>query len=166
MQRELDNSNHGEPHGFRLHLDPLGRLVLTEADGQQFVERRADPAFPISDPHTGISICDCEGHELHWIDSTAELSGDAGQLLEAELRRREFMPHIRRIIRMDAISEPSQWDVETDRGRTQFLLGSQEDVHRLDAQQAMIVDTHGIRYLIPDVRQLDAHSRRILERFL
>ncbi len=166
MQRELDTSDHAGPHGFRLHLDPLGRLVLTEADGRQFVDVEPIRAFPISDPRSGISICDGEGHELHWLDSTAELADDARQLLEAELRRREFMPHIRRIIRMDAISEPSQWDVETDRGRTQFLLGSQEDVHRLDAQQAMIVDTNGIRYLIPDVRQLDAHSRRILERFL
>jgi Domain of unknown function (DUF1854) len=166
MQRELDNSHHGDPRAFRLHLDALGRLVLTEADGRQFEDVEPIRAFPISAPHAGISICDCEGHELHWIDSTADLADDARHLLEAELRRREFMPHIRRIIRMDAIAEPSEWDVETDRGRTSFLLGSEEDVHRVDAQQAMIVDTNGIRYLIPNVRSLDAHSRRILERFL
>ena len=28
------------------------------------------------------------------------------------------------------------------------------------------IDTHGVRYLIPDTRALDGHSRRILERFL
>jgi hypothetical protein len=67
---------------------------------------------------------------------------------------------------MAAFSEPSEWVVETDRGKTTFLLGSEEDVHRLDGQRAIIVDTNGIRYLIPNVRSLDPHSRRILERYL
>jgi hypothetical protein len=30
----------------------------------------------------------------------------------------------------------------------------------------MIVDAHGVHYLIPDTRALDRHSRRILERYL
>jgi hypothetical protein len=30
----------------------------------------------------------------------------------------------------------------------------------------LITDAHGIRYLIPDVEALDAHSRRLLERYL
>lgn len=89
-----------------------------------------------------------------------------GEVLDADLRRREFTPIVTRIVHMSALTEPSRWDVETDRGRTQFLLGAEEDVHRLDEHRAIIMDTHGVRYLIPDIRALDAHSRRVMERFL
>jgi len=56
--------------------------------------------------------------------------------------------------------------VETDRGRTTFQLNSEDDVRRIEPDQASIVDTHGIRYLIMSVRELDGASRRILEYFL
>ena len=32
--------------------------------------------------------------------------------------------------------------------------------------RALVIDAHGIRYLIPDTRTLDATSRRLLERYL
>ena len=43
---------------------------------------------------------------------------------------------------------------------------SDNDVRRLGANRILLVDTHGIRYLIPDASRLDAASRRILERYL
>ena len=86
--------------------------------------------------------------------------------IEEELARREFVPVIRRILRVSAAVEPSEWDVETDRGPTSFVLDSEDDVHELDEYRALVTDAHGIRYLIPDVRRLDAHSRHLLERFL
>jgi hypothetical protein len=61
---------------------------------------------------------------------------------------------------------PSEWRVETARGATRFLLKSEDDVCPLDDHRALVTDANGIRYLIPDLRQLDATSRRLLERFL
>ena len=43
---------------------------------------------------------------------------------------------------------------------------SDNDVRRLGPNRILLVDTHGIRYLIPDTRRLDAVSRRILDRYL
>ena len=60
----------------------------------------------------------------------------------------------------------SEWEVETDRGVTTFLLGSDEDVYPLKGGRALITDSHGIRYLIDDLASMDAHSRRLLERYL
>jgi hypothetical protein len=62
--------------------------------------------------------------------------------------------------------EPSEWEVETDRGPTRFILNNEDDVRRLDDQRALVIDASGIRYLIPDLRSLDAASRRVLERYL
>jgi hypothetical protein len=165
MQRDYV-VNFPVPESFRLYHDALGRLVLTEADGGEHVDVEPARAFPISDPANRISIRDAQGHEIRWIESLAGLPPDVRAVLETDLRRREFMPVVRRILHMAAFTEPSQWDVETDRGRTQFLLGNEDDVHRLEGHRAVIIDTHGIRYLIPDTRALDGHSRRILERYL
>jgi hypothetical protein len=85
--------------------------------------------------------------------------------LELELSQREFVPVIRRIISATQ-HEPSDWSVETDRGPTEFQLNSEDDVRRLDPDQASIVDANGIRYLVTSVRGLDHGSRRILECFL
>ncbi len=40
------------------------------------------------------------------------------------------------------------------------------DVRRLENRRAMVIDAHGIHYLIPDTEALDRQSRRILERYL
>lgn len=151
---------------FELHYNAHGRLVLIDSSGRRFDDVEPIRAFPISEPDRGVSICDREGHELYWIERLSSLPPATREVLEAELSQREFIPVVRRIVRMAAFSEPSQWIVETDRGETQFLLGNEEDVHRIDAKRAMIVDTNGVRYLIADISALDAHSRRILERYL
>jgi hypothetical protein len=63
-------------------------------------------------------------------------------------------------------STPCQWDVETDRGRTQFEVDSDDDFRRLPDGVVIICDANGIRYRIPDETKLDASSRAILRRFL
>jgi hypothetical protein len=165
MQREFITA-FKEPAAFQLHHDALGRLVLTETDGREYVDVEPARAFPVSDPANRVSIRDAHGHEIRWIERLADLRPQVRTVLEADLHQREFTPIVTRILHMTAFTEPSHWDIETDRGRTQFLLGNEDDVHRLDSHRAVIIDTHGIRYLIPDTRALDSHSRRILERFL
>jgi hypothetical protein len=166
IARNGDADSHSPDAGFQLHHDALGRLVLTEADGREIVDVEPARGFPISDPENRISIRDHRGREIHWIERLADLPADVRSVLETDLHRREFVPIVKRIVHMAAFTEPSEWDVETDRGRVQFLLGNEEDVHRLEGHRAVIIDTHGIRYLIPDTRKLDGHSRRILERYL
>ena len=151
---------------FDLCRDALGRLAFIDADGWQHENVEPRRAFPISDADFGISICDAAGHELCWIERLSDVPPAIRTLLNAELSQREFMPIVRRIVRVAALSEPSKWIVETDRGRTEFLLESEEDVHRIDANRAMIVDKNRIRYLIADISAIDAHSRRILDRYL
>jgi hypothetical protein len=151
---------------FALSTDAWGRLVLTDAAGRQHVGVEPVRAFPVSAPAHGVSVCDADGREVLWIDRLDGLPPALSRLLEEELARREFVPVLRRIVGISAPSEPSEWEVETDRGPTRFLLNNEDDVHRLDGHRAMIKDVHGIRYLIPDTRALDAASRRLLERYL
>jgi uncharacterized protein DUF1854 len=150
----------------KLLFDPWGRLVLTEAGGRQHVGVEVVRAFPLSSPRRGLSVFDGDGRELAWIDDLDALPPELRRTIEEQLSRREFVPIIRRVHSISAAVEPSDWEVETDRGRTRFLLKSEEDVHPLSDDSALITDAHGIRYLIPDIRRLDPASRRLIERFL
>jgi hypothetical protein len=164
MTPEGSANGHAAPP-FTLGHDAWGRLVLTDADGRRHVGIEPVRAFPLSDPRHGVALCDADGREVVWIEDLDALPPPLRSQLEEELSRREFVPVIRRIVRVSAPVEPSEWDVETDHGRTHFVLNSEDDVNRLDDNRALVTDAHGIRYLIPDTRRLDAHSRRLLERY-
>jgi hypothetical protein len=166
MHRENGKNDLPAPGSFALAHDAWGQLVLTDGHGQRHVGVEPVRGFPISNPEQGISICNAEGHELFWIDNLDDLPPAVRRLLEEDLARREFKPVLRRIVKVSANTEPSEWQVETDRGPTRFVVNSEDDVRRLDGHRAMVIDAQGVRYLIPDTRALDAVSRRYLERFL
>jgi hypothetical protein len=159
------SSSNGE-WPYRLREDEAGRLVLTGPDGREVVGVEPVRAFPLSAPRRGISLTDPTGAEVHWVADLDELPPEARAPLERRLARYEFIPIILRVLSVSAAVEPSEWEVETDRGRAVFSLQSEEDVHQLSETRALITDAHGVRYLIPDVGRLDAGSRRWLERFL
>ncbi len=149
-----------------LSLDSWGRLVLTDEAGQKHAGVEVVRGFPISSPRRGIALLDPAGRELAWIEDLDAIEPATRQLLEAELPRREFIPNIQRVRHISGLVEPTEWLVETDRGEARFILSSEDDVRRLVGGRAIVIDAHGIRYLIADVDSLDAHSRRLLERYL
>ncbi len=160
------NAHTGSHGNFRLSSDATGQLVLVDAHGIEHVGVEPVRGFPISDPDRGISICDAEGRELVWIEDAVTLAPEARVALEQALARREFVPTIRRILAVPADTEPTEWEVETDRGPTRFQLNTADDVRRLGPNRALVIDAQGIRYLLSDIRQLDAASRRILDQYL
>lgn len=151
---------------FSLYRDTFGRLVLIDADGNRHTGVMAVRAFPIGAPEEGFALISSDGHELAWIDRLSELSGEQREIVEAELRSREFMPAISRIVAVSSFATPSTWTVETDRGRTRFILRGEEDIRRFGAQALLIADSHGIQFLVRDISALDRGSRRLLDRFL
>jgi Domain of unknown function (DUF1854) len=168
MEHDQDGAawHHAGGPGFELHRDAWGRLVLIDAEGRRHVGVDPVRSFPISEPDCWISICDADGREIEFIPAIADMPAPVRQILENELAQREFVPVIVRIVRVSSDISPSHWQVETDRGTTQFTLNSDDDVRRLGPHRALMIDTEGIRYLIPDTRSLDMASRRILERYL
>jgi hypothetical protein len=154
------------PLPFALAQDPWGRLVLTEPDGQKHVGVVPVRAFPIGRPNGWLVLCDAEGRELRCIEDVASLPQGLRDLLEGELARREFVPVIRRVRSVSSYLEPAEWEVDTDRGPTRFVLRTEDDVRRLGPYRALILDAQGVRYLVPDTRELDAYGRRAVERYL
>ena len=154
------------PGEFDLANDPWGRLVLIDSQGLRHEGVEPVRAFPLSDPERWVAICDATGAELAFIEDLKQLSPAVREVLDEALARRDFVPVVERIVRVAVDADPSEWEVITDRGITRFLLTSDDGLRRLGPFEAMLIDTHGTRYLISDIRRLDAASRRLLERFL
>ena len=150
---------------YQLHRDSFGRLIFTGSEGET-QEALPVRAFPIGAPDEGIALVDPHGHELAWIDRLDDLPTELHQLVESELASREFMPVIERIVDVSSFVTPSSWTVVTNRGETKLILKGEEDIRRLTPPALLIADSNGIQFLIRDRQALDAHSRKILDRFL
>lgn len=151
---------------MNLQRNTQGRLVLTTADGTQHEAVVPVRAYPISAPDCMISLVGADGHELAWLDALDQLDAPARKLVEEELRRREFMPEIKRLFGVSSFATPSTWDIETDRGRASLQLKGEEDIRRMGGGVMLIADAHGVQFMIRDVSALDRHSRKLLDRFL
>jgi hypothetical protein len=159
------NANGSAEPAASLEFDTHGRLVFMDVNNQRHVGVEIVRAFPLSAPSYGIAIRDADGNELFWIDDLNTIPTALRVQVEGALAVREFLPVIRRIVRVSWVVDPSEWEVETDRGRTNFLVGRGSDVRKLGQGSILVVDTNGIRYLIPEPSSLDAASVRYLEQF-
>jgi hypothetical protein len=152
---------------FELTRNAFGRLVFTSADGFEVHEGVVPVrAFPIAAPDLGLALVDHDGRELAWIDSMSTLPDGTRRLIEEELASREFLPEIKRIRQVSSFATPSTWQVDTDRGDTEFVLKGEEDIRRVAQSTLLIADSHGIQFLIRDLHSLDKASKKILDRFL
>jgi hypothetical protein len=151
---------------FNLRRDAFGKLVLTNAEGEEFVGVAPVRSFPVQAPTKGISLVRDGGKEVAWIDDLEAMPADIRALVTEELEGREFMPEILSIKGVSSFATPSTWTVKTDRGDTEFVLKGEEDIRRLGAYSLLIADSHGIHFLIRDMFAIDKGSRKILDRFL
>ena len=151
---------------FQLHCNAFGQLVFTGADGIERVDVAPARAFPITANREGIALLDRDGHELAWIPRLDDLPAETRRLVDAEFAGREFMPEIQRVRSVSGYETPCIWRVATNRGETTFVLHAEEDIRRLSATTLLIVDDRGIQFLIRNTQDLDAASRKILDRFL
>lgn len=149
-----------------LKRNAFGRLVLVDQEGVEHVGVNPVRAHPLSAPDEGLSLIGQDGHELVWIARLSQLPQEQRQLIEEDLAAREFSPTVLRIKAVSTFATPSQWTVETDRGETQFILKTEEDIRRLGEGRLLISSSHGIPFMVPDRFSLDRGSKRILERFL
>lgn len=151
---------------FELSRNPLGQLVMRLPQGTVHSAVVPVRAFPLGAPDEGLSILSAEGRELVWVPRLDALPAAARALVDEELAVREFVPEILRLSAVSTFSTPSIWSVETDRGATQFILKSEEDIRRLSRSTLLIASGQGVQYMVRDRNALDRVSRKLLDRFL
>jgi hypothetical protein len=155
--------NHVGEWQFTLSRDPWNHLQLQDASGTVYRDVAVVPLFPVATPKEWISILSSDGEELICLRDLMGLGEADRRLLEEELAYREFVPQIQRVLWVSGTQEPCEWEVETNFGRTRFVLNSEEDVRRVSAWTVHFVDANGGRYRVDDVRVLDTRSRGFVE---
>lgn len=151
---------------IQLRRDAFGKLVFTNAEGENVVGVIPVRAFPIQAPTRGISLVRDGGKEVAWIDDLADQPEAIRSLITEELEGREFIPEILTIKEVSSFATPCTWYVTTDRGETEFVLKVDEDIRRVGETSLLIADSHGINFLVRDMFRIDKGSRKILDRFL
>jgi hypothetical protein len=154
------------PVSHRLQRDAFGRLVFIDESGVEHVGVVPVQAFPIDAPGENVSLVGADGHELAFIAQLSGLDSDTRALVQEEIAQRDFLPVIERLVGVSTFATPSSWQVQTDRGVTVFVLKGEEDIRRLRGGGLLITDSHGVTYRVTDMRALDRHSRKLLDRFL
>lgn len=153
-------------HELHFHHDGWGRLIATMPDGTVHTDVEPVRCFPWTSPNEAIALVAADGHELVNIPTLAALSPETRTILEHDLSQREFVPKISRITKSSGPWPPCTWTVITDRGETVVKIDSEDDVRKIGQRGALVADSDGVRFLIPDTSQLDATSLRHLRRLL
>ncbi|MHB8970561.1 MAG: DUF1854 domain-containing protein [Pirellulaceae bacterium] len=152
--------------GYDLFRDESSQLVFVDDTGQRHVGVIPLRTFPISEPEGCISLLAEPGREIAFFDSLNSLPERAATLMRRELACREFVPVIRRIVSLTEDSDLPRWQLETDRGDTDVQVHIDDGLRRLGEHGLLVVDIHGLRFLIPHTAELDAASRGVLDRYL
>lgn len=151
---------------IHFHHDDWGQLTVTLPDGTVHHDVEPVRCFPWTSPQESIALVGSDGHEITNIPTLTALSPEARAMLERDLSQREFVPKISRITKSSGPWPPCTWNVLTDRGETVVKIDSEDDVRKIGQRGALVADSDGVRFLIPDTAQLDATSLRHLRRLL
>lgn len=155
-----------EPADVSFSLDDRGQLHVHGGGIDETDDVTAVRGFPWTNPTVHVSIRTRGGDELVHIDDLADLSADDRVAVESWLARNTFIPKIRKVSRLHTASAYMKWDVDTDRGPTEFKVQEREDIRHLPDGRHTIRDTSGTVYELPPLEKLDAGSRRALMRVL
>jgi len=152
------------PRTLTLRRDKEGALVLTLNGRAPVSNVRIVRAAPLSHPARYITFLDDKGRELHTVEQLDDLPEAERQLVEEELAAYYLDSIIQHIYDLESEFDVAYWDVETRRGRRDFVVKDvQSSITWLSPTRLLIVHVDGNRFEIPDLRILDAPSQALVE---
>jgi hypothetical protein len=153
-----------ESKQIRLLREPPWMLRMTILGYRSYITVQAVRAAPLSDPDRYISLLDGNGEEICLVRDPAELDEVSRQILREELNRRYMTAIVERIHSLQNELGVSYFDVQTNRGRREFVLQNiQEDIRQLGERRILLLDVDGNRFEIPDLDALDKRSVKLLK---
>jgi hypothetical protein len=151
----------------RAWIDDKGGLSVRLPDGGVHNNVKVSLAFPISRPKRFIYLLDAEGKELGLNADPRRMDRESRDLLLDQADQAYFMPRLVKVLSIEENMGIAHWEVETDRGWNAFDVVSRSESHWYVGRNKVVVrDADGNRYLIEDLTQLDARSRRMLDLYL
>ena len=136
---------------------------LRTADGRSFTELEPRRLFPVSAGSKYITLLDPEGIEIAIIRDLRDLSAQSRAVVDASLADYYLVPVITKILEVSEKFGNLRWTVETDRGIKSFEIRNRNhDIKVYGDGRVRVRDSDDNRYFIPDYRELDSHSRKLM----
>jgi len=141
-----------------------GTLRLTRPDGTVVEKVRLALAWPLRHRDRYIAVLDEKGKEAFMACLLTDFAEESRDLVRGEIKRRYLETYILSVLGLRMERRVSYWEVETDRGRREFVVqGSETNPYYITDRRWQIIDVVGNRYEITDVTALDAASQLLLE---
>ena len=152
---------------IRLQREPDGTLTMIRLKGKKTKDVRVAILNPIEKSNNWYEIQDRWGKSLHIVPDLLELDPASRRLLEEDARERYVIPKIKKILSLNQESHVSYWDVETDRGRRDFVLKDKLDnIIENDKGGYILKDVMGNYFSIEKVERLDRKSKRLFNKVI
>ena len=146
-----------------------GGFVSLKVEEEEYSRVQVVRMFPFSEPGKYISIRTAEetSKEIGVIEQMEVFPQEVREMLTEQLSLRYFTPVITKLYRIKDEYGFAYFDVETDRGRCQFVIrmGGNAVVHLSDTR-IIISDIDENRFEIPDVSKLTIKEQKKLDLFL
>ncbi len=147
-----------------------GGFLNIKTGGVKYENVQLVRTFPFSgeDQYISVRTADEEAREIGMIEDLArDFQGNARAYMQEQLEIRYFTPVIKKINSIREEGGSSYFDVETDAGRSRFVIRTNENAFiKLSETRVIIEDLEGNRYEIPDLNKLTARERKKLDIFL
>ena len=115
----------------------------------------------MSETEDYIAIVDDDGNEQGVLRRADELCDNDRKTLENALGEYYMIPKITKIKSITEKYGQIIFSVETDHGPCKFeIRNRQSDIKSMSQDRILIIDSSDNRYEIPDLNELDKHSRR------
>ena len=151
---------------FELIKDAQNRLVLRRPGQEDVTDVLVRRSFPWSSPQQHVSIRNSEGKEVLLIENVDALPAEQRAAVNAALGASIFVPRIQRVESIDVSFGYQKWQVQTDRGPTEFRVQEREDIRFLPDGRFSIKDADGNVYEMPPLEQMDEASQRAVGRLI
>lgn len=156
-----------DPKKVRLFRNNGSDLMLTIEGECSYLKVLVKRSFPLSMPDHYFSFIDGNGKEIGVINDIHNLDSESKELVKDELRKRYFIPVIRKIKAIRERFGVVEWNVKTDKGSKKFLTrGLHDNILDLGPHRLMIKDVGDSRYEIHDITRLDTRSFSLLSKMI
>ena len=168
---EVPNIHYLDPDQLEIRSMGSGGMQVHYKD-ETHEHVRAYRCFPTSRPSEFITLwigsSALEHHEIGMIRNLHDIEGQSLNAVEQELTKRYFIHYIKRVFDIKEEMGFLAWDVETDKGRMEFLMKRWERSAVIEGpgNGRIILDLDMNRYEIEDLDLLDDESREKFLKFI
>ena len=153
-----------DPAAIRLFREPAWRLRMTIEEDRSYTRVKVVRAAPLSEPDRYICFLDVKDEAICMIKDLEELRAENHEIVREELEMRYLTAYVTRVTNLRNEYGVSYWEVETDRGRREFVAKNvAENAQWLGDSRLFILDVDGNRFEFSDLRKLDKKSQAFID---